>query len=243
MEGDNTKFIDLEFLQFKDEDIEYICSKDSEITKLTAAFEVLYSSDIVGLDSEWVKGKAPVQSCLIQTATRKKAFIFDFYGTKVGMSWMSCPKFDKEFEYCLLRLFINDKILKVAWDFDLDLKNINNRFGNRLKVVANFVDLMPYHPKELPKGFSSSFENHFGRRLDKSSQNSDWSNRPLDMTKITYCAIDAIAAVVLYDKMKESLELTQFDLLLKDVNKRMADYRDRKKQESLIEQLSVLNIK
>jgi ribonuclease D len=229
----NTKYIDLDFLNIKEGDIEYICSEDSEISKLKTAFKGLMNADIIGLDSEWIKGTLPVKSVVVQLATRKKVYIIDFFGTCINSEWVSNPKFDKEFESHIVNLLNNDKILKVAWDFDLDLKNLNNRFGNRIKEVKNFVDIMPYHPKHLEKGFTSSCQNHLGRRLDKSTQNCDWGLRPLEKEKIIYCAIDAIAAIILYDKMKGLFELTPFTLTLKDVNKRMREYKNKKQLETI----------
>jgi ribonuclease D len=220
-------YIDLDFLNFNYSDITHIQSSASQIDILKSAFDELEKSEIVGLDSEWVKQHRPIKSLLIQIATREKAYVIDF----VGVGGKSDSGFDKECENLLRRMFENNKVLKVAWDFDLDLKNINNRFNDRLLRVDNFIDLMRYHPSSLEKGFSSSCSHFLGRKLDKTCQTCDWSNRPLSKEKIIYAAIDSIASIALYDKMKKTKTFIPTYLLLKDVNKRMEEFRRKREKE------------
>jgi ribonuclease D len=229
-------FIDLDFLNLKPSDIEYIPSKGTNIDKLKDIFDDISSSDIIGMDSEWARYDSPIKCLLFQIATRKKAYVFDFLGEKeldnfgVIRQWTSNDDFDKNLCFNLNNIFLDPKVLKVAWDFDLDLKNLNNRFANSLHTVNNFIDLMPIHPKDLEKGFSSSCNHFMGRKLDKTNQNADWGVRPLGEDMITYAALDALVSISLYDKMKEKKLLNSMSskiLTLKDVHKRMQQYKQK----------------
>ncbi len=120
-------------------------------------------------------------------------------------------------------------MLKIAWDFDLDLRNLNTRFcfNKKLIDVHNFIDLMRVAPKFIEKGFSNHCLFYLGKKLDKSNQVCAWDARPLTEDKLIYAAIDAIAAIPLYEKMVErKVEMTPGKLDLKGVDERMKQWRD-----------------
>ena len=232
---DSLKLVDFGFTIDK---VILIESSESHVDLLKLAFEEINKSDIIGLDSEWVKTKHPIKSIIFQIATRDKAYIFDLQPTTfVQYLNKQVPSnhdfFDDLFETLLGQTFLNEKVLKVAWDFDLDLRNLNNRFSKsknkRLKEINNIIDLMPVAPKSIEKGFSNHCLFFLNKKLDKTNQVCAWDFRPLTEDKLIYAALDAIAAIPLYEKMKKSVEMTPSKLDLVSVDERMKEWKMKQK--------------
>lgn len=228
-------FMTIQDLNFKSENIIFIPSSgdEKEIHNLKQAFEEINKSDIIGLDSEWVKGKPPVKCITFQIATREKAYVFDFqpkifHETLKEEIFTHNDFFNELFETLLSQVFKNEKILKVAWDFDLDLKNLNNRFQYNKKLIEmnNLIDLMREAPKFIEKGLSNHCLFYLGKKLDKTNQVCQWDQRPLTEDKIIYAALDAIVSVPLYEKMLVwQVKMTPGKLNIHLVNKRIMEWR------------------
>lgn len=71
--------------------------------------------------------------------------------------------------------------------------------------VAPIFDTMVAARRGGEKRYSlkAQAETHLGLRLDKSARTSDWSRRPLDAKQIYYAALDAFAALLLYEHQTE----------------------------------------
>jgi hypothetical protein len=226
-------FLKIEDLTFKHENIIFIQSSANEILNLREAFEEINKSDIIGLDSEWVKGKPPIRCIIFQIATREKAYVFDFqpkifHETLKQEIYSHNDFFNELFESLLDQVFKNEKILKVAWDFDLDLKNLNSRFpyNKKLKEMNNFIDLMRVAPKFIEKGLSNHCLFYLGKKLDKTNQVCAWDLRPLTEDKIIYAAMDAIVSIPLYEKMLLwQVKMSPGKLDIHSVNQRMIEWR------------------
>ena len=225
--NEETNFFSIECFNYKRENIHLIESRSEDLEKLKFAFEEINKSDIIGLDSEWVTWQKPVKTIIFQIATKDKGFVFDLDPLNVKLEEQN--NFYNIFIDLLSEIFNNEKIIKVFWDFDLDLKNLNNRFASftkNLKNIKNCVDLMRVAPKHIQRGFSNHCLYYLGKKLDKANQVCRWDERPLSDSKIVYAALDSIAAIPLYEKMRESgLEIILGELRMGDVLKRMYEYK------------------
>lgn len=93
-------------------------------------------------------------------------------------------------------------ITKVVHNAVFDATRLADHF--RFKVAPIF-DTMVAARRSGEKRYSlkAQAETHLGLQLDKSSQRSDWSRRPLDTKQISYAALDAFAALLLYENQME----------------------------------------
>lgn len=230
-------YIKLEDFGFSYDKIVLLESCEEHVELLKKAFEEISTSDVIGLDSEWVKTKYPIKPNIFQIATRNKAYIFDF-DPHVYINYLekyipsTNDNFNDLFEILLGEVFINENILKVAWDFDLDLKNLNNRYAfannKKLHVIKGFVDLMQVAPKSIEKGLTMHTLHYLGKKLDKTHQVCDWDLRPMAKDRIIYAALDSIVTIPLYEKMKETISIQPGELDLDSVDKRMNEWKMRK---------------
>ena len=100
------------------------------------------------------------------------------------------------------------EILRQPFELDSTTKVIHNavfdaaRLADHFKFkVAPIFDTMVAARRRGEKRYSlkAQAETHLDLRLDKSGQRSDWSLRPLDTRQISYAALDAFAALLLYE--------------------------------------------
>ncbi len=100
------------------------------------------------------------------------------------------------------------EILRQPFELDSTTKVIHNavfdaaRLADHFKFkVAPIFDTMVAARRSGERRYSlkAQAETHLNLQLDKSSQRSDWSLRPLDPKQISYAALDAFAALLLYE--------------------------------------------
>lgn len=96
----------------------------------------------------------------------------------------------------------SEKITKVIHNAVFDAGRLATHFKFR---VAPIFDTMVAARRGGEKRYSlkAQAEMHLGLRLDKSARTSDWSRRPLDTKQIYYAALDAFAALLLYEHQTE----------------------------------------
>lgn len=101
-------------------------------------------------------------------------------------------------------LLADGDIVKVLHGADYDLRILNRDFGF---TVSNIVDtsvaaqLLGYEAF----GLDALLERHFGVKLDKSHQRSDWARRPLPRAMLEYAAADTRHLIPLASLLKERL--------------------------------------
>jgi len=158
---------------------------------LRAVSEELRAADIVGLDVETALDFGTL--CLLQIATRQRTFLVDPFA--VG----------------------DLKPLVDVLSGTLPLKVIHNaRFERRVLASVGITLDGVFDTLEASRhargpdalgGHSLAMvcERELGIALDKSSQTSNWSRRPLDSDQLRYAALDAEVLLALYDHASQSL--------------------------------------
>ncbi|MEP7039604.1 MAG: ribonuclease D [Acidobacteriota bacterium] len=100
------------------------------------------------------------------------------------------------------------EILRQPFELDSTTKVIHNavfdaaRLADHFKFkVAPIFDTMVAARRSGERRYSlkTQAETHLNLQLDKSTQRSDWSRRPLNTRQISYAALDALAALLLYE--------------------------------------------
>lgn len=155
------------------------------------ACELLMQEKVLGFDTEtrpsFKKGES-YTPCLLQLATREKAFLFriQFY------------PFPKE----LVALLESPDVLKTGIGIKDDIHGLN-------KIVkftpAGFVDLAEEMKK---RGMTSASLRSLtaillGKRLFKKTKTTNWERKYLTPAQIMYAAIDAVVGVLIYDRIQE----------------------------------------
>ena len=106
-----------------------------------------------------------------------------------------------------LEVFKNSVKYKNFIGYDFNTSDIGN-FSESLKKVFNEINIMDiidvYQEKYLKKAESLSklCLNFFGKKLCKGCQCSQWDIRPLTKFQLHYAALDALACIKIYNKIK-----------------------------------------
>lgn len=156
-------------------------------TALRVASEELRAADVVGLDVETALDFGTL--CLIQIATRKRTYLIDPFA--VGgltplidvMSGTGPTKVihNARFERRVLAT------VGIALDRVFDTLHASRR--------ARGTDILGGH------SLAMVCERELGIVLDKSSQTSNWSRRPLDGDQLRYAALDAEVLLALHERL------------------------------------------
>jgi ribonuclease D len=131
--------------------------------------------------------------CLVQIATKERIFLVD--PIAMGGSAELAP---------LGALFASRRIRKVfhAAEYDLFVlkRDCGFRFANLFDTMLS-AQLLGYPSI----GLTALCERHFGVRLPKDEQRSDWSHRPLSWTQLTYAAADVTYLIALGERLDTEL--------------------------------------
>lgn len=154
---------------------------------LRAVAEELRAADIIGLDVETALDFGTL--CLVQIATRRRTFLIDPLAVgdlKLIIDVLSGTTplkviHDVRFERRVLAA------IGIALDGVFDTLEASRR--------ARGGDVLGGH------SLAAVCERELGIVLDKSSQTSDWSRRPLDTDQLRYAALDAEVLLALHDKL------------------------------------------
>ncbi len=91
-----------------------------------------------------------------------------------------------------------DKTTKVIHNAVFDANRLADHF--RLKIAPIFDTMVAARRSgERRYSLKAQAKTHLNLQLDKSVQRSDWSLRPLDPKQLSYAALDAFAALLLYE--------------------------------------------
>ncbi|MEO7889580.1 MAG: DEAD/DEAH box helicase [Vicinamibacterales bacterium] len=152
---------------------------------LRAVGEELRAADAVGLDVETALDFGTL--CLLQIATRERTYLIDPFA--VGDL---SPIID---------VFSAARPLKVIHNAQFE-RRVLAAIGIALDGVFDTLEASRRaHGTDVMGGHSLAMvcERELGIALDKSSQTSNWSRRPLDADQLRYAAIDAEVLLALYD--------------------------------------------
>lgn len=154
------------------------------------AVEALRKSDIIGFDTETKPSFKKGQNnnvALVQMATRDECFLFRI--CHIGL----CDS--------LKSLLEDPDKLKIGLSIHDDFHNLNKKYELQ---PAGFVDLQNF-AKEYriaDNSLTKIYALLFGKRISKSQRLTNWEAQSLSSGQQSYAALDAIACVRIYDKLK-----------------------------------------
>ena len=103
-------------------------------------------------------------------------------------------------------VFEQANIIKLGFSFDHDLEQLEVLLPDIKHRSVNICDLQQAQPvqqvhatqmdrRHLHVGLSTAVEQYLGLPLDKREQCSEWCQRPLRPTQLSYAALDAVVLV------------------------------------------------
>jgi ribonuclease D len=133
------------------------------------------------------------KTCLVQVATRRQIYLID--PLALGGPAELAP---------LAPIFASPEIRKIfqAAEYDLFVlkRDCSFHFENLFDTMIS-AQLLGYPSV----GLSSIAERHFGVKLPKDEQRSDWSTRPLTQRQLSYAASDVLYLIPLAEKLAKEL--------------------------------------
>lgn len=190
----------------------------------------------LGVDAEWVPHEhmipgTPQRVCILQLASRTKALVIDLIAWRKRHGDQAQALLDLHVGALLQRT----DILKVGFAIAADIKMLRESFpearcfdifkdlSQAHQAYTDITSIMLARDKLLPRsqrlgpncGLSRACAATLGRRLDKTQQTSNWSQRPLSREQLLYAARDAQVLVRLYETLGPSLAEEGRTLFLK----------------------------
>ncbi|HIF71508.1 MAG TPA: ribonuclease D [Dehalococcoidia bacterium] len=151
-------------------------------------------SDFITVDTEFVREKTywPIL-CLIQVATRDEAVAIDPLANGLDLE----PLYD---------LMRNTKVLKVFHSASQDMQILFNASGGMVEPVFDTqIAAMVSGYGDQP-AYATLVQRIVGETIDKRSQMTDWSRRPLTEHQVEYAIGDVTHLTHIYDKLVSELE-------------------------------------
>ncbi|XP_021283450.1 uncharacterized protein LOC110415968 isoform X2 [Herrania umbratica] len=192
-------FLHRRFLNLNELVVEDIIWVD-EVDGLCKATCNIERSKVVGLDCEWkpnyVKGSKPNKVSIMQIASDKMVFIFDLIKL-----YKDVPDvLDK----CLSRILKSPRILKLGYNFQCDVKQLAQSYGD-LECFKSYNMLLDIQNvfKDPRGGLSGLAEKILGAGLNKTRRNSDWEQRPLTQNQLEYAALDAAVLIQIFFHVRD----------------------------------------
>ncbi len=153
-------------------------------------------SEFVTVDTEFVREKTywPVL-CLIQIATRSEAVAIDPLATGINLQ----PVHD---------LMKNTSVLKVFHSASQDMQIMFNASGTLVEPVFDTqIAAMVSGYGDQP-AYATLVQQIVGESIDKRSQMTDWTRRPLTDNQVEYAIGDVTHLVDVYDRLFEQLNVS-----------------------------------
>jgi ribonuclease D len=150
-------------------------------------------SDFVTVDTEFVREKTywPIL-CLIQIATRDRAVAIDPLADGIDLK----PVYE---------LMQNSSVLKVFHSASQDLQIMFNESGGMVEPVFDTqIAAMVSGYGDQP-AYATLVQRIVGKTIDKRSQMTDWSRRPLTEHQVEYAIGDVTYLIDVYDKLISEL--------------------------------------
>ncbi|XP_071691496.1 uncharacterized protein [Rutidosis leptorrhynchoides] len=150
---------------------------------------------VIGIDCEWKpnyqKGSKPNKVSIMQIASEKTVFIIDL----IKLSHDAPTVLDS----CLIRVFHSPRILKLGYNFQCDMKQLAQSYGdfdcfNHFEMLLDIQNVF----KESTGGLSGLTKDVLGVGLNKTRRNSNWEERPLTRNQLEYAALDAAVLIHIF---------------------------------------------
>lgn len=140
---------------------------------------------IVGLDAEWRPSGSDslVPVSLLQVATRSHCWVIDVHQLR-----------EEEALRAALLVLSRPELVCTGWGLIGDLKRLSRTVMGLRGARFRALDLSRLPRSSGAQGLSQVVEKYLGAPLDKSLQTSDWAERPLSWSQLSYAALDALAA-------------------------------------------------
>jgi ribonuclease D len=133
------------------------------------------------------------KTCLVQVATRKEIFLID--PLALGGPEELQP---------MAAMFASPEIRTIFHAAEYDLYVLKRDCG--FEFAGLFDTMVSAQLLGYPAvGLSALVERHFGIKLPKDEQRSDWSQRPLKDTQLTYAAADVTHLITLTERLEREL--------------------------------------
>jgi len=151
-------------------------------------------TDFVTVDTEFVREKTywPVL-CLVQIATRQEAVAIDPLAKGIDLS----PVFN---------LMTNQDVLKIFHSASQDLQIIFNASGELAEPVYDTQIAAMLSGYGDQPAYATLVQKIIGDTIDKRSQMTDWSRRPLTANQVEYAIGDVTHLIDIYDKLSKELD-------------------------------------
>ena len=151
------------------------------------------SSSVLAIDTEFLREKTYyAKLCLLQMATDTEVVIVDPFSVKNIK--------------CLSVLFDNDSIVKLFHAGGQDLEILYREVGVLPKPIFDTQVAAALLGHTLQIGYAALVHSVCGVALKKTDSFTDWSQRPLSDSQITYAADDVIYLPEMYASMRSRLE-------------------------------------
>lgn len=165
------------------------------IEEVKKALEILKEQKLLGFDSEtkpsFVKGKIN-NVCLIQLSTLSTCYLF-----RINMADMLSDIISEIME--------NENIMKIGLSLKDDFSGIN-----KLQNFSpnNFIDLQKYVKQFgiTDNSLSKIYAIVFNKKISKSQRLTNWEAETLTDKQMKYAALDAWAALVIYQQLKNEVK-------------------------------------
>ena len=165
------------------------------IEEAKKALEILKEQKLLGFDSEtkpsFVKGKIN-NVCLIQLSTLSTCYLF-----RINIADMLSDIISEIME--------NENIMKIGLSLKDDFSGIN-----KLQNFSpnNFIDLQKYVKQFgiTDNSLSKIYAIVFNKKISKSQRLTNWEAETLTDKQMKYAALDAWAALVIYQQLKNEVK-------------------------------------
>ncbi len=165
----------------------YISSAEA----LNECLSVLNQQSQIAVDLEFDKNRFRYgfNLCLVQIFADERCFIIDPLSPQLAIQ-------------TLFPVFDNPSIRKVVYSFGEDLRLLHSLgcFPQNIYDIAIATRLLNYPQASL----ATILNEVLGIEINKSSQKSNWFNRPLSNNQIDYAAKDVLYLFDLYDQLNEA---------------------------------------
>ncbi len=156
--------------------------------ELDACISVLIQQDKIAVDLEFDKNRFRYgfNLCLVQIFADERCFVIDPLSSTLAI-------------HTLFPVFENPSICKVVYSFGEDLRLLHSLgcFPQNLYDIAIATRLLNYPQASL----ATVLNDVLAIQINKSSQKSNWFNRPLSSNQIDYAAKDVLYLIELFKKL------------------------------------------
>lgn len=163
----------------------------SSAEDLNECLSVLNQQSQIAVDLEFDKNRFRYgfNLCLVQIFADERCFIIDPLSPQLAIQ-------------TLFPVFDNPSIRKVVYSFGEDLRLLHSLgcFPQNIYDIAIATRLLDYPQASL----ATILNEVLGIEINKSSQKSNWFNRPLSNSQIDYAAKDVLYLFDLYDQLNEA---------------------------------------